>query len=813
MTSRFLFLIILVFFNSLAHGHSVRQTKGDFHDAFRQLDEILPTPTEKRTANGKPGPAYWQQRADYKINIELDEEQKRLTGNQVIRYYNNSPHSLPYIWLQLEQNRFRNDSEARLSEAINQTQDDDLSYSALAREQAYADGDYGFQIKEVRIGNTPAQYNVMGTLMRIDLTRPLNSGGQLTLNIRWQHNLIDEARVSGRSGYEYFESDDTYIFFAGQWFPRIAAYTDYGGWENRSFLGGGEFTLEFGDYDVAITVPANHLVSATGSLSNPNDVLSSEQIDRLQTAETANTPVFVVTPEEAKSRQEIKSTNKKTWRFRARNVRDFAWSSSSKFIWDAMGVKTSPKADRVMAMSFYPNEALGLWSRYSTRAIAHTLQVYSRFLFDYPYPVAQSVNVWELGGMEYPMVAFNGFRPKPLKASASTKDGAPDSTYSLNIKYRFIGLVIHEIGHNYFPMIVNSDERQWAWMDEGLNSFLDFTATTEWEKDFPYDGGGSNAMTEVRAYLQDPRQVPVMTQADSVLQRIPNSYTKPTAALMLLRETILGRERFDFALKQYASEWKFKRPTPADFFRTMEEAGGADLDWFWRGWFYTTDHVDLALTDVREYRISSLDPEVEFPLDRTRHQKTNPESVTQSKNREQGLRTYVENDPQARDFYNEHDRFTVTDKDRENYRSTINGLKSWEKIALERALAEKTYVYFLDIQNLGGLVSPIPVTLEFVDGSTESMVLPAQIWRRNPTQISKMLLFPKQVIAVRLDIRQETGDVDIGNNNFPRTIRSDKLELSKSSRQRRNLMADFFERINNHGEKPKTEVRLSTPTE
>jgi hypothetical protein len=450
-------------------------------------------------------------------------------------------------------------------------------------------------------------------MMRVDLPTPLAPDGTFIFSIDWNYAINNQRIFGGRAGYEYFPRDNNYLYEIAQWFPRMAAYTDYQGWQHTQFLGSGEFTLEFGDYTVRITAPNDHVVTATGVLQNPREVLKPEWIQRLRQAETAKEPLKIVTNEEAKANEASKPTGKKTWVFKADNVRDFAFASSRKFIWDAQGHNVG--GNKVMAMSLYPNEGNPLWEKYSTHAIIHTLNVYSRYTFNYPYPVAISVN-GPVGGMEYPMICFNGPRPRP------------DGTYSAQTKYGLISVIIHEVGHNYFPMIVNSDERDWTWMDEGLNTFLQFLAEAEWEKNYPSRRGEPQNITD---YMISENQVPIMTQSDSLLQFGANAYAKPATALNILRETVLGRDNFDFAFKTYAQRWKFKRPEPADFFRTMEDASGTDLDWFFRGWFYSTDHVDISIENVRLFQVNTNNPEVE--KERLRQlENARPRTLSQQRN-------------------------------------------------------------------------------------------------------------------------------------------------------------------------------------
>ncbi len=781
----------------VAFADAIRQTKSDHYDAFRQLDVDLPTPNVYRTASGAPGAQYWQQRADHSIKVTLDEENRSITASQSIRYTNNSPDTLRYIWIQLDQNRFAKGSIERLTQTAGQEEDQDqLSYGTLAREQRYSDVQHGFKIERVADGRgRDLKYTIVNTMMRIDLPQALGSGDRTTFSIDWSFNIVEEAIIGGRGGYDRFPENDTYIYFLAQWFPRLAAYTDYAGWQHKQFLGRGEFTLEFGDYEVEITVPADHIVSATGALQNASSVLTAQQRDRLKQARNADKPVFIVTPEEALANEAEGTSETKTWVFKADNVRDFAWASSRKFIWDGMTHKQDDaKQPEVLAMSFYPNEAEPLWSQYSTHAIVHTLDVYSRFSFPYPYPTAQSVNAWESGGMEYPMITFNGRRPEPFEPDEddAEADQKPANTYSRRAKHGLVGVIIHEIGHIYFPMTVNSDERQWTWMDEGINSFLQYLAELEWEEDFHNHRDSYSILEYVAEYMTSENQVPIMTQSDSILQFGPNGYTKPAASLVVLRETILGRELFDFAFREYAQRWKFKRPTPSDLFRTLEDASGVDLDWFWRGWYYSTDHVDIAITDVREYKVSTANPDVEFDLQRQEHADEVPETLGQIRNREEGRTTRLERFPELEDFYNENDEFTVSNADRNKYTDLVDGLEDWELAALQRAAADDDYVYFMDFSNIGGLVSPLPLNITNADGSVEFMMIPAEIWRRNSVAVTKMLIRDQPIVAIEVDPRRETADADFSNNHFPGRIDKSRIELYKDQDETRDLMSDML---------------------
>ena len=764
----------------LATAQGIQQTKGNFEDKFRQLEEVLPTPNTYRNAAGGPGHEYWQQEVDYNISATLDEDSQYLTASETITYRNNSPDTLTYLWFQLDQNRFRSDSMAVMGGTFNSSSPDAdsneparISLGQLRSLQYFEDSDLGHEINTVVDSRENVlSHTVVGTLMRVDLAEPLESGDEVELRIDFAFNIVNGDVLRPRGGYEHFPDDEreggNYIFALSQWFPRLVAYTDYEGWTNKEFLGSGEFTLEFGDYEVAITVPADHIVAATGVLDNPNQVLTSEQRDRLAEAEDAARPVYIVTPEEALENEREGSADMATWRFVAEDVRDFAWSSSRKFIWDARGhQQPGAEQENVLAMSFYPKEGGALWSDFSTEVVVHTLDVYSRFSFDYPYPTAQSVNVGFVGGMEYPMISFNGPR------TTLQDDGS--RTYTLAEKRFMIGVVIHEIGHFYFPMIVNSDERQWTWMDEGINSYLDSVAGREWDAEIPW----GVELRYITDYMESSNQVPVMTQSDSVLRLGPNAYSKPATALNILRETIMGRELFDFAFKEYSRLWAFKRPTPADFFRTMEEASGIDLDWFWRGWFYTTDHVDIALNRVYEMRIDTENPDIDYERQRE-FEKALPPSVYIERNRQEGRQTWVERNPDIRDFYDENDQFTVTNVERNRYNSFLEGLEDWERAVLDRAVSEDKNYYLLEFSNEGGLVMPIIAQIEFTDGTTEELRFPAEIWRRSPHAVKKLVVADKDIASIVIDPLQETADVNIENNYYPRRIIPSRIESFKS---------------------------------
>jgi len=729
---------------------------------FRQLYNELPTPNVYRNAAGAPGHEYWQQRADYQIDIELDDDKQRIYGTETVTYHNNSPDPLDYLWVQLEQNRRAKDSDTYKIQQSDM--DERMSSSQLKRLTPTFDG--GFKLDYVKdASGQPLPYTVNKTMMRIDLPQPLKPGEQVSFDIKWWYNINDRMEIGGRSGYEYFEEDDNYLYTIAQFFPRMAVYNDVEGWQNKQFLGRGEFTLPFGDYEVSITVPADHLVSATGTLQNPDKVLTKEQREKLEEAEKERSePVIIVSEEEARKNEQDKSSKKKTWKFAAENVRDFAFASSRKFIWDAMGVEQSD-GSVVMAMSMYPKEGNPLWGRYSTKVVAHTLKWYSHYTFDYPYPVAWSINAKSIG-MEYPMICFNFGRPED------------DGTYSARTKYGMIGVIIHEVGHNYFPMIVNSDERQWTWMDEGLNTFLQYLTEQQWERNYPSRRGPAHKIVDYMKGDKD-KISPIMTNSESIWQFGNNAYGKPATALNILRETIMGRELFDYAFKTYANRWMFKHPSPADFFRTMEDASAVDLDWFWRGWFFTTDHVDIALEDVKWYQVDTKNPLVEN--ERTRKmQEEEPRGISSIRNEEMIAKTQDEVDPSIRDFYTEYDPLKVTILDKEEYERYLNKLDKGSRALLEAG----QHYYELNFRNEGGLVMPIILQFQFMDGTTEDHYIPAEIWRRDHEEVSKVFITEKEIQQIILDPYLETADVDTEDNYYPPRTQLNRFELYKRNRSR-----------------------------
>ena len=757
-----LFYLTLILFTINLIPVSTGQVYSYKEDPFKQLHELLPSPNSNRLASGAPGPNYWQQRADYHIKVILDDKNQRLIGSETINYQNNSPHTLNYLWVQLDQNRFDPNSEELLIQEAPGL--DGMSFNRLKSQLYRQSFKGGHQIKKVTNSKgEKIKFSIIGTMMRIDLKKSLTPKSNYVFNIDWEYNIIDADLNRARGGYEYFKEDKNYIYEIAQWFPRMAAYTDYTGWQNKQFLGSGEFTLEFGNYKVEVTAPEDHIVAATGELQNTNSVMSDTQLDRWNKAKKNGDITFIVTPEEAKQNQskKTKPTKTKTWIFKADNVRDFAWASSRKFIWDAKYHEFT-KGKKAWAMSFYPIEAEPLWSKYSTESVAHTLDVFSKFTFDYPYPVAISVN-GPVFGMEYPMICFNGPRPE--------KDG----TYSESTKNALIGVVIHEVGHNWFPMIVNSDERQWTWMDEGINTFLQFLAQAEWQQKWSSGRGKPKSIT---GYMSSSKQRPIMTNSESIHQFGSNAYSKPAAALNVLRETVMGREVFDYAFKEYSRRWMFKRPEPADFFRTMEDASGKDLDWFWRGWFYTTYNVDVGIKSLKLYEIDTKNPDIEKPIQKTKRDELNAKDLIDIRNK--SLPKAVDKNKKLLDFYNKYDPLDVTDADRREYNKWIKELDSEELKLL--SLRKKFYV--IDLENVGGLVSPVILEIDYKNAKSETIRIPAEIWRKNNDNVRKMIISDKEIVQIEVDPLLETADTDRYNNFWPPKTIESRFQLQKRKKSK-----------------------------
>jgi hypothetical protein len=736
------------------HAQNTDQNK------FRQLNQEFATPNVYRNAAGAPGPSYYQQQADYKMKLELKDDKQELHGEETITYTNNSPDPLTYLWLQLDQNIRKPGSDGQLTRT---SSIESLSSPfSLTRTFKAAEFEGGFNIEKVTdINGKNIPFTVVGTMMRIDLEKALVNGASYSFKINWWYNINNRMEIGGRSGYEHFPEEDNYLYTIAQFFPRMCVYNDVEGWQNKQFLGGGEFALPFGDYEVEITVPADHVVAATGVLQNSTKVLSKEQQKRLEKAEKSEDPVLIITEDEAREAEKNKASGTKTWVFSAENVRDFAFASSRKFMWDAQAVELETKS--VLAMSYYPKEGNPLWEKYSTRAVAQTLITYSKHTFDYPYPVAISVHANSIG-MEYPMICFNGGRPNA------------DGTYSDRTKYGMHSVIIHEVGHNYFPMIVNSDERQWTWMDEGLNTFLQYLTEQEWQRDYPSRRGPAHLIVD---YMKGDKAFisPIMTNSESLWQFGNNAYGKPATALNILRETILGRELFDYAFKVYAQRWKFKHPTPEDFFRTMEDASGVDLDWFWRGWFYTNDHVDIALNNVQWFQLNSHNPAIEKAFEKNKDG-SNPVNISSIRNKESIKETVNERIPSLDDEYNTGDPFEVTPADNAAYQQFLNELSESDK-----ELLNKGYQFYqLDFENKGGLVMPLILQFSFNDGTTELIKIPAEIWRYDDKNISKVFFFKKEVVAIALDPFLETADCEVYDNYWPRKLIPSRFDIFEKKR-------------------------------
>jgi len=731
---------------------------------FAQLEQELPTPNIYRTASGAPGHKYYQQKADYKMILEIDDLNQILKGDEQITYTNNSPDKLEYLWLQLDQNLFAKNSDTKL---INVQKMKDFR-SIKDFESWFFKYDGGYKITSITSNSGgEMKFSINKTMLRIDLPKPLSSGASISFNVKWWYNINDRSKVGGRSGYEYFKEDDNYIYTIAQFFPRMCVYNDVEGWQNKQFLGRGEFTLPFGDYDVKITVPTDHIVAATGVLQNASSVLSSKERKLLSKAKSSDVPVVIYSQKEAELNEKIKSTKLKTWHFKANNVRDFAFANSRKFIWDAQNAKVG--SNNVLCMSFYPKEGNPLWERYSTKLVAHTVKTYSKYTVDYPYPVAISVHSDDIG-MEYPMICFNGGRPEP------------DGTYSKATKYGMWGVIIHEVGHNFFPMIINSDERQWTWMDEGLNTFVQYLTEQEWERGYPSRRGPAYKIVD---YMRGDKSfiAPIMTNSESIHQFGNNAYGKPATALNILRETIMGRELFDFAFKTYCERWKFKHPSPADFFRTMEDASAVDLDWFWRGWFYTTDHVDISISNVKWFQLNTNNPFKEKAFNKKQNDSKDI-FIGDQRNQKSIFKTINEKDNNIDDFYATNDFYKVDTLDEIQYQRLLKRLNTNQV----RLLNSKMQFYELSFENIGGLVMPLIIRFVFSDKTEEVVRIPAEIWRKSEQRVSRIFVFDKQVDSFRLDPYLETADTDLNNNSWPRINEPTRYQLFKQRKLKENPM-------------------------
>ncbi len=701
---------------------------------FEQIDNLLPTPNVYRAGDGAPGPSYWQQKADYVIKVKLDDERQSVSGTEVVTYFNQSPQPLSYLWMQLDQNVREKGSDKYLAKNL-KFGDSVTTYGVVFNTQLTST-DGGIHLtKVVDAKGNPLNYTIVKTMMRIDLTEPLEPGDKFEFELEWWYNLNDRMEEHGRSGYEYFPEDQNYSYSIAQFYPRMAVYDDFNGWQHKQFLGSGEFALTFGDFDVEITVPSDHVVTATGELKNAKRVLSSEHYSRFQQSQQSfDKPLMIIPETEAIANEKSRSKDTKTWIYHAENVRDFAFASSRKFIWEAQAVKLGNK--EVMAMSFYPKEGNPLWEQESTKAVVNTLKTYSHYSVDYPYPVANSVHAASIG-MEYPMICFNLGRP------------APDGTYSDAVKYAMIGVVIHEVGHNFFPMIVNSDERQWAWMDEGINSFLEYLTKEENYENFPHDRGPAYLVVK---YMKGQKKYirPMMTNPEQVVQLGYNAYSKPAASLNVLRDVVLGHELFDKAFKTYSERWAFKHPKPADFFRTMEDASGIDLDWFWRGWYYSRDYVDVSIDTIIHYDILPNGHKADYYV-----------SAMDSLASIQTKKVKLTETP---DYY--YDEF----RNKLDYDEVYNKMN------------QKHY-YELNFTNVGGLVTPIVLNMHYEDGSTSSITIPAEVWRYSEVSAAKIMAFDKPLAYVEIDPYRKTGDADLSNNVFPRKEEMSEFDKMKAQEE------------------------------
>jgi hypothetical protein len=734
---------ILVLISFMIVGITTYSQTPSWQGKFEQLGSALSTPNAYRTASGAPGPLYWQQRADYVITAEVDDKTHVLKGSETITYHNNAPEALRYLWVQLDQNMFAENSLTKQTKTGSVR--DSIPTLYFAENVGIYDNDYkgGYTIHAVKDAQGKAlPYIINYTMMRIDLPTPLKTGEKFIFSIDWTFTEKDRALNSDdRGGYEFFPEDGNYVYTFAQWFPRMCVFDDMEGWQNKQFLGQAEFALSFGNYKVRITVPSDHIVGATGWLQNPKDVLSKEELNRFEKAQkTFDKPVVIVTEEEARKKEKSHSTKKSTWEFHAENVRDFAFASSRKFIWDAMAVKIGDKTP--LAQSLYPKEGNPLWEKESTIAVKNALEVYSKFTLDYPYPTAISVHAANQG-MEYPMICFNYGRPE--------KDGS----YTKEVKAGMIDVVIHEVGHNFFPMIVNSDERQWSWMDEGLNTFLEQETMKERYPDLVTGRGNPSGIT---GYMKsDKTQLrPIMTTADNIRPREygQNAYSKTVAALTVLRESVMGPKLFDIAFKEYAQRWAFKHPKPADFFRTMEDASAMDLDWFWKGWFYSIDHVDVEISSVKWYKLNT---------DKASDKKGNKSKATPAVTEE------------STDFSKGPTSFTLIDTPERFYGEFMNRA---DDAAIRKKLANKN-VYEVTFKNLGGLVTPLIIEWQYKDGSKEVEQIPAEIWRVNESEAKKVFIKDKEVTAVVFDPKNQLADTDTVNNVFPRKLVKQEADKAK----------------------------------
>ncbi|MCX8081019.1 MAG: M1 family metallopeptidase [Bacteroidia bacterium] len=765
---------ILICCFHFALAQNIKNNPASNHgNKFEQLGFILPTPNSFRNASGAPGHAYWQQRADYIIDVTLDEKERMIKGKERIIYFNQSPDALDYLWLQLDENQHHPDNpyaqidEIRIPPGYAQ---ENFLEALQLKERLKG---YGVQILEVKDAQgNPLPYTIHHTMMRIDLPRPLKPKSTYTFEISWQFRMVDRLTIGGRCGYEFFPEDSNDVYMVTQWYPRMCVYSDFQGWQHKQFTGRGEFALTFGNFTVNITVPSDHAVCATGECMNLPSLLNPTQYQRYLDAKNKESVVEIITLDEAKEKEKRKDALKapKTWKFVAKNVRDFAFGSSRKFIWDAMAVRLGNR--NVMCMSFYPKEAYGLYRKYSTKVVAHTIKTYSKYTIDYPYPVAISCEA--SSGMEYPMISFNYGRTR--------KDG----TYSEALKNGMIGVIIHEVGHNFFPMIINSDERQWSWMDEGLNTFVQYLTEMEWDENYPNARGPAFKITD---YMRLPKEFlePIMTNSENIIHFGHNAYSKPATALNILRESIMGRKLFDFAFKTYCRRWAFKHPEPADFFRTMEDASGYDLDWFWRGWFYDIEPVDIAIDTVRCYRVEKGERKLEktdsaFVPGRI----PNIHHISLLRNREEGIIPLVEKDTSLRDFYYSY----------KNYQKIFAGFSTKPVLlpfdSKEPFKYKDGYLYEITFKNKGGLPMPIFIQWIYSDGTMDLEKEHEYVWRKNEHTFVKTYYKKKKVKAIIIDPYRETADIDESNNTWNCNLQPPAFEIYQNIKEEKRFNQEEF---------------------
>ncbi len=752
-----LFLLFAAFTWAQEEG-TVKKEPGHYNQSkFRQLYQEFSTPNSYRSATGKPGPAYYQQQADYKMDIELDDRNSKLYGVETITYHNNSPDELEFLWVQLDQNVRAKDSQSPLRNPNGIA----VAYQPANFTKAFMEDafDGGFKIDYVRDAAGKAlPYTINRTMMRIDLPQVLKSGEKVSFSIKWWYNIPDHTVDRARSGYEVFK-DGNKSFVIAQFFPRMAVYNDVEGWQNHQFWGSGEFALPFGNYEVNITVPADHVLDATGELQNRKEVFSRKMMQRYEDARKSyDKPVFIVTQEEAEAAEKGFSDKKKTWKFKAQNVRDYAFATSRKFIWDMQAVKIGDRD--VMAVSMYPREGNPLWAELSTKAVVSTLKTYSKHTFEYPYHKAISVHA-KNQGMEYPMICWNYGRPNE------------DGTYSDRTKFGMISVIIHEVGHNFFPMIVNSDERQWGWMDEGLDTFMQYLAEQQFGKENPgviapneQYPSRRGAPSKIVPYMSGDQSTlaPIMSNPENVYKLGPNAYGKPATALNILRETVMGPELFDHAFKTYSQRWMFKHPTPEDFFRTMEDASAVDLDWFWRGWFYTTDYVDIGVGGVKKYYVSDKPTKQmrEYMQERNISESDLPPLVFLAEEDSEDF------DPAMKGKSPQEGSTTLKEFMMDNLSP-----------AQRKEIKDPKYFYEVTFTKPGGIPMPLIVEYQYADGSTEHVKYPAEIWRKNDAEVKRVVASDKELTGIVVDPKAETADIDTTNNAWPKSPEKSDFERFK----------------------------------